>query len=297
MYFPSKEIIIGTRGSQLALAQTDEVATQLKKLSSSTHITIKIIKTKGDKITEVPLAKIGSQGLFIKELEEALLRKEIDIAVHSMKDVPTDISPGLIIGAITKRLDTRDVLIAKGNKLLNELPNGAVIGTSSLRRKIQLLDYRKDFKIIDLRGNIDTRLKKLSLQHELQAIIVALAGVIRLGLEDKITQILPTDIILPAAGQGALGIELREDDIELRKIVSQLNNDESRLTITSERAFLKKLGGGCQIPVAVLAQISNDILKIKGLIGSKDGKVIRLQIEGKKEAAEELGYRLALQGS
>lgn len=295
MCFQDKEIIIGSRSSQLALTQTNEIVSQLKKLCPATQLTIKIIKTKGDRITDLPLSRIGRQGLFIKELEEALLKKEIDLAVHSMKDVPTDIPPGLIIGAITKRLDTRDVLISKGNRRLNELPKGAVIGTSSLRRKIQLLDYRQDFKLIDLRGNLDTRLKKLSIQHELQAIIVALAGVIRLGLEDKITQILPTDIILPAAGQGALGLEVREDDMEVRKIISQLNDEESYLTITSERAFLKKLGGGCHIPVAVLAQREDDILKIKGLLGSKQGKVIKVEIEGKKEEAEELGYRLALQ--
>jgi len=288
-----KEIIIGSRGSQLALAQTAEVTAQLKKLYPSINITIKIIKTKGDKIDDVPLAKIGSKGLFIKELEEALIKKEIDLAVHSMKDVPTELPSGLIIGAITRRLDARDVFISKENKQLDELPQGAIIGTSSLRRKIQILDYRQDVKIMDLRGNLDTRLKKLAIQPELQGIIVALAGVIRLGLEKEITQILPTEIILPAAGQGALGIEIREDDIVMKELVSRLNDEESYLAITSERAFLKELGGGCQTPVAVLGQIKNDILILKGMIGAINGKVKRVEITGKKESADELGTNLA----
>lgn len=286
-----KKIIIGSRGSPLALAQSDEIASQLKKLC--TEIEIRIIKTKGDKITDVSLAKIGGKGLFVKELEEALLRKEIDVAVHSMKDVPTELPSGLIIGAITKRLDARDVLISKDNKLLNELPSGAIIGTSSLRRKVQLTHYRDDLKVIDLRGNLDTRLKKIT-QQTLDAIVVAAAGCIRANLSSKITQFLSTKIILPAAGQGSLGIEIREDDTEMKEIVANLNDRESYLTIGAERAFLKKLGGGCQIPVGVLGYLQDDILKLEGIVTSDEQKVIKAQVEGKKEDAIKLGEELAI---
>ncbi len=286
-----KKIIIGSRGSPLALAQSDEIASQLKKLC--TEIEIRIIKTKGDKITDVSLAKIGGKGLFVKELEEALLRKEIDVAVHSMKDVPTELPSGLIIGAITKRLDARDVLISKDNKLLNELPSGAIIGTSSLRRKVQLTHYRDDLKVIDLRGNLDTRLKKIT-QQSLDAIVVAAAGCIRANLSSKITQFLSTKIILPAAGQGSLGIEIREDDTEMKEIVANLNDRESYLTIGAERAFLKKLGGGCQIPVGVLGYLQDDILKLEGIVTSDEQKVIKAQVEGKKEDAIKLGEELAI---
>lgn len=287
-----KKIIIGSRGSQLALAQTDEVASQLKKLCI--EVEIRIIKTKGDKITDVPLSKIGGKGLFIKELEEALLRKEIDIAVHSMKDVPIELPSGLMIGAITKRLDARDVLISKDNKLLDELSSGAVIGTSSLRRKVQVIHYRDDLNVIDLRGNLDTRLKKLD-QQFIDAIVVAAAGCIRADLSSKITQFLPTEIILPAAGQGSLGIELREDDIEIKEIVLILNDEESYLAISGERAFLKKLGGGCQIPVGVLGCLQNNILRLEGMITSSDEqKVIRAQVKGDKKDALKLGEELAI---
>ncbi|MEW6096170.1 MAG: hydroxymethylbilane synthase [bacterium] len=267
-----KKIIIGSRGSKLALAQANEAALQLKKLCQNTQISIKIIKTKGDKIIDVPLAKIGGKGLFIKELEEALLRKEIDMAVHSMTDVPIELHSGLMIGAITKRIDPRDTLISKDFKLLNELPSGAVIGTSSLRRKVQLTYYRNDLKIIDLRGNLDTRIRKLTSQSELQAIIVALAGLLRMGWEGKITQVLSTDIILPPAGQGVLGIEIREDDAkikEIKEIIGNLNDEESYWAVTGERAFLKKLGGGCQIPVGVLGCLQCEILKLEGMVEGK----------------------------
>ncbi|MFH1562266.1 MAG: hydroxymethylbilane synthase [Nitrospirota bacterium] len=310
-----KEIIIGTRGSKLALAQSDEIAAQLKKLCPNTNIRIKIIKTRGDKITDIPLSKIAGlqntglpdsgKGLFIKELEEALLSKEIHLAVHSMKDVPTEIPSGLMIGAITKRLDPRDVLISKNGQLLDELPMDAVIGTSSLRRKVQLIHYRSDLKVVDLRGNVDTRLKKLesneaSLQDELQAIVVAAAGLLRLHLEEKITYFLSKDIILPAAGQGALGIEIREDAQEISEIVGNLNDDDTCLAVTAERAFLEKLGGGCQIPAGVFGWLEGNILKLEGVVAELDGqKVIRAQIEGilsqgKKEVAVRLGKELAM---
>jgi hydroxymethylbilane synthase len=288
-----QKIIIGSRGSQLALAQTNEIASQLRKLCPNTQISIKIIKTKGDKIIDVPLAKIGGKGLFIKELEEALLRKEIDIAVHSMKDVPTELHPELMIAAITKRLDVRDVLISKDDLLLDKLPAKAIIGTSSLRRKVQLVHYRTDLKVIDLRGNLDTRVKKLEGQ-ELDGIVVAAAGCIRANLSHKITQFLPTKILLPAAGQGSLGIEIRKDNLKIKEIIANLNDDESYITISAERAFIKRLGGSCQIPAAALACIEGDILRLEGMIAILDEqKIIRKHIEGKKEAAIKLGEELA----
>ncbi|MDI6736084.1 MAG: hydroxymethylbilane synthase [bacterium] len=300
-----KEIIIGTRGSKLALAQSDEVACQLKKLCPNTSIRIKIIKTKGDKITNVPLSKIGGKGLFIKELEEALLDREIHLAVHSMKDVPTEIPLGLMIGAVTRRLDPRDVLISKDGRGLDEIPRDAVIGTSSLRRALQLTHYRSDLKVIDLRGNLGTRLKKLAGQDEFQAIVVAAAGLMRLHLEKKITQFLSKDIILPAAGQGALGIEIRKDDEEIKKIVVGLDDDKSCLAITAERAFLEELGGGCQVPVGVFGWLEGDILKLEGVVAELNGskgcypKVSRAQIkrilsQREKETAIKLGKELAM---
>lgn len=287
------KIIIGSRGSQLALAQTNEVASQLKELYLSTEIIIKIIKTKGDKLLNIPLAKVGGKGLFVKELEEALLRGEIDVAVHSMKDVPTELPSGLTIGAVTKRLDVRDVLISKEGKVLDELPSKAIIGTSSLRRKVQLIHYRPDLKLIDLRGNLDTRIKKLTKQ-DLDAIVVAAAGCIRANLSSKITQFLPTKIILPAAGQGALGLEIRKEDTRIKKIIANLNDEESYISISAERAFLKKLGGGCQIPIAVLAYIQDNTLKLEAMFAShQPQKIIRIQIAGKKEEAIKLGEELA----
>lgn len=289
----SNSIAMGTRGSKLALKQANWVASNLKQLYPQLKIETKIIKTKGDKILNSPLSKIGTKGLFVKELEDALLNREIDLAVHSMKDVPTDLPKGLIIGAITERIDVRDALISKGNHKLNELASGSLIGTSSLRRKAQLLAFRSDLEIVDLRGNLNTRLKKLE-QNELNAIVIAVAGLIRLGLKDKITQILPIDISLPAAGQGALGIEIRKDDDEIKELISNLDKPHSHIAIKAERSFLSELGGGCQIPIGVLGTIEGEILNLKGVIASVDGKkLIRSEIKGPNDAPERIGKELA----
>lgn len=286
-------IIIGTRGSKLALKQTNWVVSNLKQLYPQLKVEVKIIKTKGDKILNSPLAKIGTKGLFVKEIEDALLNKEIDLAVHSIKDVPTDLPKGLIIGAITKRIEARDALISKDNYKLKELAPGSLIGTSSLRRKVQLLAYRSDLEIVDLRGNLNTRLKKLE-QNKLNAIIVAAAGLIRLGLKDKITQILPLDISLPAAGQGALGIEIRKDDNEIKELISNLDKPHSHIAIKAERSFLNELGGGCQIPIGVLGTIKDETLSLKGVVASVDGKkLIRSEIKGPKDMPEKIGKELA----
>jgi hydroxymethylbilane synthase len=289
----SQELRIGTRGSQLALFQANWVKDQLVQTHPDLKVTLIKIKTTGDKIQDAPLAKIGGKGLFVKEIEEALLQKKTDLAVHSIKDVPTEFPKGLHLPVITKREDPRDVFISKEGKILRDLPEGAKIGTSSLRRQAQLLHYRNDLEIIPLRGNLDTRLKKLKTM-DLDGIVLALAGVRRLGLESRITEIIPTEISLPAIGQGALGIETRTNDEEVEDQIRFLNDRDASVAISAERAFLKKLEGGCQVPVAAFARISGSALRIDGLVGTIDGKkLIRHHMEGPIEEAKSLGTQLA----
>jgi hydroxymethylbilane synthase len=287
------ELKIGTRGSQLALFQANWVKDQLGKAHPDLNVTLVKIKTTGDKIQDVPLAKIGGKGLFVKEIEESLLQKKIDLAVHSIKDVPTEFPLGLHLSAITKREDPRDVFISRDGRTLKNLPQGAKIGTSSLRRQAQLLHFRNDFELIPLRGNLDTRLKKLRTMS-LDGIVLALAGVRRLGLEEMVTEIIPADISLPAIGQGALGIETRMDDKEVEGKIRFLNDRDASLSVTAERAFLKKLEGGCQVPLAAYARLAGRTLHVDGLVGSIDGKrLIRHHVEGPVENAESLGVELA----
>ncbi len=289
----SQELRIGTRGSQLALYQASWVKEKLIQLHPPLKATLIKIKTTGDKIQDTPLAKIGGKGLFVKEIEEALIQKKIDLAVHSIKDVPTELPKGLHLSAITKREDPRDVFISKEGTLLKDLPQGAKIGTSSLRRQAQLLHFRSDFEIIPLRGNLDTRLKKLKTMN-LDGIILAYAGVKRLSFENRITEIIPTEISLPAIGQGALGIETRIDDEETEERIRFLNDPSSAIVISAERAFLKKLGGGCQVPIAAFGQIVDSTLQIDGIVGTIDGKrLIHHHVEGTIEEAESLGIELA----
>jgi hydroxymethylbilane synthase len=287
------ELRIGTRGSQLALFQAHWVKDQLVRTHPELKITLIKIKTTGDKIQDAPLAKIGGKGLFVKEIEGALIQRKIDLAVHSIKDVPTEFPKGLHLSVITKREDPRDVFISRNGRTLKDLPRGAKIGTSSLRRQAQLLHFRSDFELIPLRGNLDTRLRKLKTM-DLDAIVLALAGVKRLGLEERISEIIPTDISLPAIGQGALGIETRTDDEGVEDQVRILNDRDSSIAITAERAFLKKLEGGCQVPIAALARKVGSTLQIDGLVGTIDGKrLIRHHLEGPIEEAESLGTQLA----
>jgi hydroxymethylbilane synthase len=287
------ELKIGTRGSQLALFQANWVKDRLVQAHPDLHVTLIKIKTTGDKIQDAPLAKIGGKGLFVKEIEEALLKKRTDLAVHSIKDVPTEFPEGLHLSVITKREDPRDVLISKDGKPLKDLPKGAKIGTSSLRRQAQLLHFRSDFELIPLRGNLDTRLKKLKSMN-LDAIVLALAGVKRLGFDEKITEIIPPEVSLPAIGQGALGIETRMADQEVESQIRLLNDRDSSIAINAERAFLKKLEGGCQVPIAAFARIVDTTLHIDGLVGTIDGKrLIRHHVEGPIERAESLGVELA----
>jgi hydroxymethylbilane synthase len=287
------ELKIGTRGSQLALFQANWVKDQLSHAHPDLKVTLVKIKTTGDKIQDVPLAKIGGKGLFVKEIEESLLQKKIDLAVHSIKDVPTEFPKGLHLSVITKREDPRDVFISRDGRTLKDLPQGAKIGTSSLRRQAQLLHFRNDLELIPLRGNLDTRLKKLRTMN-LDAVVLALAGLRRLGLEERITEIISTDISLPAIGQGALGIETRMDDKEVEGQIRFLNDRDSSIAVTAERAFLKKLEGGCQVPLAAYARPVGTGLRVDGLVGSIDGKrLIRHHVEGPIENAESLGIELA----
>ncbi len=256
-------------------------------------VTLVKIKTTGDKIQDAPLAKIGGKGLFVKEIEEALLQRRIDLAVHSVKDVPTEFPKGLHLSVITKREDPRDVLIANDGKSLRNLPQGAKIGTSSLRRQAQLLRFRSDFELIPLRGNLDTRLKKLKAMN-LDGIVLALAGVKRLGFEERITEIIPLEVSLPAIGQGALGIETRMADQEVESQIQSLNDRDSSIAVSAERAFLGKLEGGCQVPIAAFARIVESTLQIDGLVGTTDGKrLVRHHVAGPVEKAESLGIELA----
>jgi hydroxymethylbilane synthase len=287
------ELKIGTRGSQLALFQANWVKDQLSHAHPGLKVTLIKIKTTGDKIQDAPLAKIGGKGLFVKEIEEALLRKRIDLAVHSIKDVPTEFPEGLHLSVITKREDPRDVFISREGRTLKDLPPGAKIGTSSLRRQAQLLHFRNDLELIPLRGNLDTRLKKLKTMS-LDGIVLALAGVRRLGLEERITEIIPVETSLPAIGQGALGIETRMNSREVEDQIRFLNDRDSAIAITAERAFLKKLEGGCQVPIAAYARSVGRTLYVDGLVGAIDGRrLIKHSVEGPVENAEPLGIELA----
>ncbi|HCB92492.1 MAG TPA: hydroxymethylbilane synthase [Selenomonas sp.] len=287
-------IVIGTRSSKLALWQADFVEAAIKKEYPELHIEKKLMTTKGDKILDAPLAKIGGKGLFTKELETEMLAGGIDIAVHSLKDMPTEIPEGLVISAITKRFDSGDAMVSLSHRKFEELPKGAKVGTSSLRRKAQLLALRPDLNFVDLRGNVNTRLRKLE-EENFDAIILAVAGLKRLGFGDRITEVLPKKVILPAVGQGALAIETRLGDEEVRNILSFLDDGDTRVCAQAERAFLSRVEGGCQVPVGVYATIEQTgTLSVEAVIASLDGKrIYRDSIKGKPEDAELIGERLA----
>jgi len=307
------KIVIATRGSKLAMWQANWIKAELEKKHQGITIELKNIKTTGDKILDVPLAKVGGKGLFVKEIEEALLSGDADLAVHSMKDVPADLPADLHIKAICKRENPRDALITavssqqsvvSNKKKINsfkDMPEGATVGTSSLRRSCQLLSIRPDLKIAQLRGNLDTRIRKLD-EGEFDAIIVAAAGLKRLGMADRITEILETDVSLPAIGQGAVGIECRKDDRLVNNLLEPLNHSATSVCVRAERTFLKKLDGGCQVPIAGYAQLLStsslvsraSYLVIDGLVGSVSGDtIIRDSIRGNVDYAEQLGTKLA----
>lgn len=287
-----KKFILGTRGSKLALWQSNHVASILKE-KAGVDIEFNIIKTQGDKILDVALAKIGDKGLFVKEIETALIEGEADLAVHSSKDVPTQIPEQLTLGAFLKRVDPRDVIISKSGEGLLELPQGSVIGTSSLRRRAQILKARPDFKIEDVRGNLDTRLRKMD-EGLYDAIILAAAGLDRMGWNENITERISPDIMLSAVGQGAIAIEVRKDDPDMAELMKLLDDRATRAAVTAERALLRELEGGCQIPIGALGVIENGALKLDGMVASLDGSnLIRDSITGDPADADQLGIALA----
>ena len=267
-------IKIGTRGSNLALIQSKWIKHELEKKHPHHSFELVIIKTKGDKILDSPLSKIGDKGLFTKEIEDQLLDKFIDLAVHSMKDLPTVLPDGLMIGAATERLDPNDVLISKRKTKLLDLKPGATIATSSLRRKAQILSRFPEINIVDIRGNLNTRLRKLDESDTIDGIILAKAGIERLNFSDKIDDIIDTEIMIPAVGQASLAIEIRENDPDIQEIVSAVNDDTTRKAIECERIFLHELEGGCQVPIAGYATISDATITLKGLVASLDGSQI-----------------------
>lgn len=288
-------LIIGTRQSLLALWQSNHIASLLRKQYPDCQVTLKKIVTKGDRILDVPLAQIGGKGLFTKEIETELLDGTVDLAVHSLKDMPTILPEGLCLTAITTRANVGDAFVSNQYASFSELPQGAVLGTSSLRRKAQLLAVRPDLKIVDLRGNVDTRLRKLD-EGQMDAIILAAAGLERLGHADRIREIIPTTVCLPAVGQGALAIECRSDNKEVRDMLAFLNDLPTKQATDAERAFLGLIEGGCQVPIGVHAEVENDNVKIEAVIASLDGsKVLRNNITGPAANAADLGRKLGQQ--
>ena len=286
---------LGTRGSPLAMRQAELVARALRNRWPDLEVTLIPIKTSGDKLLDVQLAQVGGKGLFVKELEEALLADQIDLAVHSLKDLPVTLPSGLRLGAIMVREDPLDALVARDGLQFTGLPTGSRIGTSSLRRQVQLLHRRPDLQIVPLRGNVETRLRKLETLG-LDAVVLAAAGLIRLGLQDRITERLQPELSLPAIGQGALAIEIREDDQRVAALVHGLDDRETRLATAAERAFLRRLGGSCVTPIAAFGKIEGESLQLTGMVASLDGKRMVKQVRrGDASAPEEVGHALAEQ--
>jgi hydroxymethylbilane synthase len=287
------KIRIATRKSALALWQAEYVKAELLRHHPQLQVELVPMSTQGDKILDTPLAKIGGKGLFVKELEQAMLEGRADIAVHSMKDVPVEFPPGLILHTICPRENPQDAFVSNQFRTLEQLPPGAVVGTSSLRRQCQLKALRPDLSVRDLRGNVNTRLAKLD-NGEYAAIILAAAGLIRLGFQQRIASLLAVEISLPANGQGAVGIECRSEDVAVQQLLAPLEHGPTRSCVLAERAMNRKLQGGCQVPIGAYAEIENDTLWLRGLVGSLDGReIIRHQLRGPVAQAEQLGTALA----
>ncbi len=289
-----QKIIIGSRGSELALWQANFVKKELEKKNKNISVEIKIIKTKGDKILDVALSKIGDKSLFTKELENELLAKRIDLAVHSLKDVQTQLPKGLKLAAITKRHAVEDVLIARNKGMtINKLPENAVVGTGSLRRKCQLLHLRPDIKTEELRGNVQSRLKKFK-ESEWDGIILARAGIERMKLQKHISSYISKDEVLPAVGQGALGIEIHRDNKFVDEILQSIHHQNTYISVLAERALLRTLEGGCQVPIGALAEVKSSGLYLDAMVGSLDGTItFRKKMRGSKKDPEKLGKQLA----
>lgn len=289
----TKKLTIATRGSKLALTQSAWVGDRLAELEPGLEVDLLRVVTTGDKIQDVPLAQVGGKGLFVKEIEEAILDGRAQVAVHSIKDVPAELPPGLHLAAVPVREDVRDAFISADGSGLDQLPKGAKVGTSSLRRSAQLLSYRPDLNIVPLRGNVDTRLRRLE-EGLVAAIVLAAAGLNRLGLGDRVTEYLDPSVMLPAVGQGALGVECRIDDGPTNELLARFDDWETKVRVTAERAFLARLEGGCQVPLACLAQVEGRRLIMNGLVAALDGRrIIRCRAIGSVDAAAEIGRSLA----
>jgi hydroxymethylbilane synthase len=287
-----REIAIGTRGSRLAVIQAEELLAELRQVLPGLEARLVKIKTTGDRLRATALDEFAGQGIFVKELEKALLAKQIDLAVHSLKDLPTEIPQGLTLAAVTARLDPRDVLVSRCGRL-HDIARGSKIGTGSPRRAVQLLARRPDLRVCDIRGNIDTRLRKVS-DGEFDGVVVAAAAMKRMGWEERITEYLPVEHFTPAVGQGALGIETRSEDKEVWTLLSKINDPTTWQAITAERIFLQALGGGCRAPIAALGIVSAGILNLTGIVASVDGAhILRAAEQGKASAAEQVGKHLA----
>ncbi|KXB85098.1 hydroxymethylbilane synthase [Veillonella dispar] len=286
-------IRIGTRKSALALWQAEHISAELQRLYPNITVELVHFNTKGDRILEKPLAQVGGKGLFTAELEEAMHKGDIDIAVHSLKDMPTELPEGLTLGAISAREVPYDALVSPVYKTLDKLPEGARVGTSSLRRQAQLLHVRPDLKVEVIRGNVQTRLSKIEAE-KLDGVILAQAGLKRLGLDDQITQVFKADEMIPAVGQGALAIECRSDDTEMLEMLAPINDEATRYAVEGERSFLRQLNGGCQVPMGVHGTINKGQLTLKAMIASLDGKTVyEGEISGPAKKAEILGKNLA----
>jgi hydroxymethylbilane synthase len=286
------ELRLGTRASLLALQQAHMVKKRIEELNPEITVTLVHIKTTGDKL-DFPLFQVGGKGLFVKEIEEALTRKEIDLAVHSAKDLPAIIPEGLILMAFPEREDPRDALVSQGGKRFEEVPQGGKIGTGSLRRKAQLLNLRPDLEIVPLRGNLDTRLKKLMAMN-LDGVILAAAGLRRMNWEGQVSEFFDPETMVPAIGQGALAVETREGDERVRRAVAPLDHPPTRVSVLAEQAFLRRLEGGCQVPIGGLARIRAEKLALTGLVAGVDGRrVVKGKVEGPLEKNAELGVQLA----
>jgi hydroxymethylbilane synthase len=287
------EFIIGSRGSDLALWQANFVRSSLEQLFPENTFTIKIIKTTGDEQLEVALSKIGDKGLFTRQIENELLRGEIDIAVHSLKDLQTVQPDGLIIGAVCERELPNDVFISKHAATIDDLEHGAKIATGSLRRKSQLLNHRPDLNVAEIRGNVPTRIRKFN-ESGLDGMILAFAGLHRLGLDAAVSQIIPFDLMLPAVGQGAVAVEMRSDDKDIAELAVALDHKATRKCVTAERSFLRRLEGGCQVPIGAIATFAEEGVRLEGMVGSLDGKIkFRDHLISSADDAEELGVKLA----
>jgi hydroxymethylbilane synthase len=288
-----KELVIGTRGSKLALWQSEYIKARLEEITGLT-VSLRIIKTTGDKILDVPLAKVGGKGLFTKELEVELLAGTVDLCVHSMKDVPTELPDGCIIAAMPERVDPRDVLVSGAGYDLTTLPEGAKLGTSSLRRRSQAVHLRPDLEIVDVRGNLDTRMRKAE-NGEVDAVVLASAGITRMGWADRITDYVPVTQMVPAVGQGAIGVEIREDDEFMLHVMEQIGHPETMECVTAERVVMSSLEGGCQVPIGAYARYEDGTLTMDAMVGSVDGKrIIREQLCGDAGEPEALGEAMVV---